>query len=338
MLLTVFRKSPLTMAIAGILGLSALPAQALIMDTSAAYSQTLLNSSYEGGGSPLANAASSSASEVHGFSFSEVYGVFGPSSREWSRAMAHADATGNINVEVEGVGEFDNSATAYLSETFLNTSSKSQTYTFDFNVAPGVISAMIYDMVNGLDADGYIESMFSLSIKVNGVVVWGSSLGFAMTGKGELDVYQSGVSLGKLTTEAGSAIYEWDAYSGRAALGTFAPGEAFALSYEMTTFSRSVGSGGSDGCTDRVYGEPIYDPSGDYWLSTTIEVPVKCPKAGTVIVVRDPFALSSVLLDDSTVRGSAVTSPVTSVPVPASLGLAGVGIAGLAFARRRRAK
>lgn len=337
MLLTVFRKSPLTMAIAGTLGLSALPAQALIMDTSAAYSQTLVNMP-TAVDSSLANATSSSVSGAPGYSFSEVYGGFGHSGREGSSASSYVDAGGNISVDVNGTGEFDNFAVALLSETFVNTSSSAQSYTFDFKITPGSISTMVYDMVDGLDAGGYIESMFAVIIKVNGAAVWSSSVGLKMTGLGALEVNQSGASLGALTAADGTATYAWDAYSGSAALGTFAAGAAFDLSYEMAVFSRSIDTGGSDGCTDMVYGDPVYDAESDSWFSNPSYIDVSCPKAGTVAMVRDPFGLSSVLINDSTVRGTAVTSPVTSVPVPASLGLAGVGLAGLAFARRRRAK
>lgn len=331
MLLTVFRKSPLTMTIAGILGLSALPAQALIMDTSAAYSQTRLNPARLVD-SPLSDATSSSVSGAPGYSHSVVDGSFGYGRWEFSHAEAYVDAAGNIDVGVDGAGEFDNFAVALLSETFVNTSSSAQTYTFDFKITPGSIGTMIYDMVDGLDAGGYIESMFAVIIKVNGAAVWSSSVGLKMTGLGALEVNQSGATLGALTAADGSATYAWDAYSGSAALGTFAAGAAFDLSYEMAVFSRSVGSGGSD-CS--VYGDPVFFEDGS---SSWDREDGKCPKAGTLARARDPFGLSSVLLDDSTVRGTAVTSPVTSVPVPASLGLAGVGIAGLAFARRRRAK
>ncbi len=213
------------------------------------------------------------------------------------------------------------SAEGYIQQTveFTNTSGIAQNYFFDFTINNGALST--YNYVPLL-AGEYVQAGNTVAIQLNGADIYTSNATLLTDDTGS-SLTTTGSVLGSYT--AGSDYYSWGTYSGTLDLGVFNPGESFLLEYDIFTFA--------DSNVDRLdsgYGECGYGGWGgdELWL---------VEECGGWFVTSagsrfgDPNGISGMPINPTTVTS-------TSVPEPGLLFLLGGGVAGLAFARRNRAR
>ncbi len=215
------------------------------------------------------------------------------------------------------------STEGYIQQTveFTNTSGTAQNYFFDFTINNGSLDAY---SDGTLTTGEYVQAGNTVAIQLNGVDIYTSNATLLTDDTGS-SLTTTGTMLGSYT--AGSDWYSWGTYSGTLDLGVFNPGESFLLEYDIFTFAESnvdrlVVGGGECGYGGRGNDELWLDEACGNWFVTS---------AGSRF--GDPNGISGMPINPTTVTSSSV-----SVPEPGLLFLLGAGVAGLAFARRNRAR
>ncbi|RCU52642.1 PEP-CTERM sorting domain-containing protein [Corallincola holothuriorum] len=175
---------------------------------------------------------------------------------------------------------------------------------FDFNFTLDAGSAGVTTWFGGNDLDNLSSVDFSLHILINGVAAWGSEYYLAYEAGGVV-FDQTGDTINTHSTWDGIA---WDDQDITVDMGLVRAGETVDIEYYLKTEVNSGQAAGYD------YAGPAHYNFGDPFDIT-----------GTPIFNEDAFVKSD-------------RKPAQDVPAPASLLLLGLGAAGLAGNRRRKAK
>ncbi len=250
-------------------------------------------------------------------SYVSVYvGDYGTSGDAY--ASAWGDDGGDMFARSSGGGSFDADSSIRQSVEFTNTTGIAQNYFFDFTINNGSLSAYDYDV---LVSGEYVQAANDVAIMLNGDYIFTSQATLTSTDSGST-LTTSGVELGTYTAD--SDYYSWGTYTGVLDLGIFNPGESFLLEYDILTsadsnVSSSFGCGYDDG-----YGSW----GNDGWMEEEFGF---CYSNYGASRFGDPNGINGMPISPLTVTS-------VSVPEPGMLFLLAGGVAGLAFAGRKRAR
>ncbi len=240
------------------------------------------------------------------------YGVSGD-----AYASAWGNDSGSMFARSSGGGSFDADSSIRQSVEFTNTTGTTQNYFFDFTINNGSLSAYDYD---ALVVGEYVQAANDVAIMLNGVDIFTSQATLMSTDSGTI-LTTGGIELGTYTTD--SDYYSWGTYTGTLDLGIFNPGESFLLEYDILTSADSNVSSSFD-CGGDGYGSP----GNDGWWEEEFG---SCYSNYGVSRFGDPFGINGMPISPLTVTN-------VSVPEPSMLFLLAGGVAGLAFAGRKRAR
>ena len=217
----------------------------------------------------------------------------------------YGNDTGNFGSRSSGAGLFDIGGEYSFEESYA-----ASTTSFGFHVVPGELAFSNSSSFTGTE---YLTASYFLDIMLNGTSIWSSGATLEQTGSSVSLINQVGTSLGSYT--AGSYQYTMNDFIGTLALnsfGAFNTSGFNTINYVLTTAASSnisdcsISTGGVD-----ADGNHNPDVAGNGSSGGS----VVC--AGAIARIGDPFG-------------------VNSVPEPGTIALLGLGIAGLAFCRRRK--
>lgn len=236
-------------------------------------------------------------------------------------ARGAGDDTGWMYSRAGGSGYWTSRASIQQSLSVTNTTGVSQSYSFDFLINRGSLSAFFR---GAPDTGEFAEAGNEVSIRLNGTTLFMSS---ALLRNDAAGVTQTtgGTVLGTYTP--GSDFYNWGVYSDTLDLGVFSAGDSFTLTYEIVTFSAGLDDGFdcSAGYGDYGFGDELpqlnAQPGGS-----------RCYNNDGYSQFGDPNSLNA----SPAFLASNLQSTAANVPAPSALFLMGSGVAGLAFSRRRR--
>lgn len=292
----------LSFTIACLLGTSALQVNAAIIDLQIDAEATA--TAY--GSSPLTNTDSGTTN------------VFVNTDVDGEVAAAYSSAQGESDGSFYSSSSSQDyaSATSSVKQTYTvtNDTSEDQFFDFSFDVVGGLIESMCGNSSdddpyglheNGYGSDtcestGFASASYMAEILFNGLSVWDSAVSLSLDSTG-LTYTSSGTELSPIYTD--SNTYSWGDSSFNIDLGLVAAGSDFTVEYILTTQAESF--------TDEhfnIYTESraqFGDPSG----------------FGTTNVSFDTTAATA-------------TTP-TSVPLPATLALLGLGLVGFRISKRK---
>ncbi|MBS0638451.1 MAG: PEP-CTERM sorting domain-containing protein [Proteobacteria bacterium] len=161
----------------------------------------------------------------------------------------------------------------------------------------------------------------------------GSSPIFQETGASGLNLNPGGLSTG-----INFGTYAWDSYASSISLGTLLAGQSVIIDYVIgssadgtTTPGFSPGCGYGYGYGGECYGGPIFTAFNNVCAGESLIF----DGCGSGF-----YALGSAIgrFGDPLNFGDTASIALVPVPEPASMGVLGAGVAGLAFMRRRRSK
>ncbi len=242
----------------------------------------------------------------------------GADSTGYAYSAAWGNESGDMFSRASGDGFF--SAEGHIQQVveFTNNSGTAQNYFFDFTINSGSLWAQNYAT---LGTGEYVQAGNAVAIKLNGVDIF-TSEATLLNDESGLSLSTSGVALGSYV--AGSSNYGWGNYTGTLDLGIFNAGDSFLLEYDIFTFADSNAATLSN--CEEGYGGLSDGNGGDEemlcWFTS-----YGSSRFG------DPNGINGMPITNNT-----VTSTLAQVPEPALLFLLGGGVAGLAFARRNRAR
>lgn len=151
-------------------------------------------------------------------------------------AQVTADSSGEITSSLTMSAAGRIATSAVWSDTFSNTSGKSQSYAMTFSIGA------IRTELGGYSYDPStrnFQASYLADIRVNGVSVWSSSQVFSLRNDvASLTTYGADIGTGQITqpsAPSGHGIYEFGGYDGKVDLGTFINGQSFNVQYSLTT-------------------------------------------------------------------------------------------------------
>jgi len=226
-------------------------------------------------------------------------------------SIASANTDGSFGVETKTNWESSNIIrTSSVSIVDTLTAEYDGTYSFDFTVNEGSVSALGYGYYSD-EISTDTSSSYEVSILINDVLSWTTTASISNDGSNVLYT-QTGENLSYNTVFNNAYSYElsWDEQDFSIALGDLTTGESIEIEY-------------------LVEAESIlnFSSSGDSW-----------GYGGSAVNFSDPYSLSGTPTFSSDSLTLVSASSTQSVPEPSSLLLFGAGVAGLAGSRRRKQK
>ena len=214
-----------------------------------------------------------------------------------------------------------------------NDSGVDQNYNYSFAINFGSLSAYNSGFTNPLE---FSTAGYEVAILVNNVSLWQSA--FMLTNTMDTGAVGSGSGTSLSAYTAGHEYYSWPEYFGNLNLGLLGSGQSLTLSYSIKTFVAGNHTASCNG-----YGTPTAVEETDMQLmaATIIE---DCDNGygnygypnfngDTYAQFGDPNGFSSTPV---AFNNQNITPQRQSVDEPATLALAGLGLAGLAFRRRQQ--
>ena len=233
---------------------------------------------------------------------------------------------GVIGSRSSGVNVFNIQGTATYTQIF--TPTLTGAYVFNYLITGGELSV---NMTSGTQQSASLSAVITETVGATTTTLLNYASSMNLSGAGATPTFsETGLTLGSAppTLGTGSGDYTWNDYSGFLDLGTLAAGQSVQIDY--TIVSQAIGNspgtliGGGGSCygqtglavTATAYGD--YGGCGSYYSF----------EGSALARIGDPDGLD--------VTNGPLNFGVTPVPEPASMAALGAGLAGLAFARRKR--
>lgn len=202
----------------------------------------------------------------------------------------------------------------------LNNTGFDQNYVYDFVINFGSLSAYNFSFNSALE---YSMAGYEVEIAVNNNALWQSA--FTLTTDLASGSVGSGSNTSLATYSNGNSSFSWPEYTGNLGLGVLGNGQSLTLTYSIKTFvagnhSASCYGYGSSGCDGYGYGG-----YGNYGYLNF--------NGDTYAQFGDPNGFNStpIAFNNQNIRPQRDT-----ISAPGTLALAGLGLAGLAFRRRKQ--
>jgi hypothetical protein len=317
----------LSVLIATLLGVSLLPAQATLLNYN-----ILTNSGYKHAQDESISNENNDQSPVSSY-VSDSYW----SSATTSDGAAAGNDQGWMYSRSRGEGAYYHHYSSVTQVVdLLNDTGVMQNYSYDFRINFGSLTASNYDFST---AEEFSVAGYMVDILLNGSSIWHSMYTLTNNLADGFTATASGTNLVNYTD--GSSYASWGEYASTLNLGLLGAGDSLNLSYSIKTFVKGnhlQGCGGgqvptavnqlqnnndafsTNAIAEDCYGDYGYGGYGYYGFT-----------GYSYAQFGDPNGFSSepVAFNDQNIR-------ISSVPEPAPLLLAGLGLAGLAFRRRRQ--
>ncbi len=233
---------------------------------------------------------------------------------DWASSAAAVNQDGWMYATAGGDNTFKAASHVQQSLVIENDSGVDQSYSFDFTILQGSLSAY----GENYDSNEFAAAGYYVSITLDGVSLFSSAALLQLNGSGA-SLQQYGTELAGYT--AGSDYFGWGPYSDTLDLGVFAAGESFTLSYDILAVAAGVYAPENDYNDEWCYGGEIEGEFSDGYCGGW---------SYSYAQFGDPNGVSG-----SPIAGNVHGAPV-SVPEPGIWLLMGTGLLGFAVARRRR--
>lgn len=222
-----------------------------------------------------------------------------------------------------GQKAFDHESKFSFSDTITNSGPSAAAFKMDFLISAGALETIAREIPPRAGSDATLQAGYSISIRAGANTVFQSAATLFMMGdwpssfNTTSSLVQSGVDLGGVLShpDLGAPdrwLYQWGDFMGSVDLGVLASGQSVMIEYDARTFvTAGVDKCATSDCAARAsIGDPfdVYD---------TIDNNTQSSIGG-----------------EGTISGGPA---VVSVVEPGTLALFGLGLAGLGFARRRKA-
>jgi uncharacterized protein (TIGR03382 family) len=261
-----------------------------------------------------------------------------------TRGAAAGDEYGWMYSRAGGEGSyFSHYSIVTQSVELENNSGVGQNYNYSFAINFGSLSAYNLGFSN---ADEYSSAGYEVDILVNNVSLWQSA--FLLTSSLNNGAVGTGSGTSLASYNSGDEYFSWPEYFGNLNLGLLNAGDSLTLSYSIKTFVA-----GNHSATCSGYGVPTVlsapeEDSGQSIGVQTASLEASCNGYGyggygsygylnfngnTYAQFGDPNYFTSTPI---AFNAQNITSQRQSVDAPGSLALAGLGLAGLAFRRRKQ--